>query len=53
MFHLEPFVIKAVWAAIGVAAIVLGLGGTVHDAQISMQAVAALAAMIAAQRKES
>lgn len=52
MFRLEPFVIKVVWAALSMAAIVLGLGGTVHDAQIAMQAIAALAAVIATRRGE-
>jgi hypothetical protein len=47
-----PFVQKAVSAAVGLAVVVLALGGTVHEAQAVLQTSAAVSVVIAALKGE-
>jgi hypothetical protein len=47
-----PFVQKAVTAAVGLAVMVLALGGTIHEAQAVLQVSAAVSVVIAAVRGE-
>ncbi len=47
-----PFVSTVGWVAVGLAALVLGTGGTPHDAEAAMMLVAAGGAMVAAWRGE-
>lgn len=47
-----PFVHKAVSAAVGLAVVVLAMGGTVHEAQAVLQTSAAVSVVIAALKGE-
>lgn len=47
-----PFAQKAVTVAVGLAVIVLALGGTIHEAQAVLQTSAAISVVIAAIRGE-
>lgn len=47
-----PFAQKAVSAAVGLAVVVLALGGTVHEAQAVLQTSAAVSVVIAALKGE-